>query len=287
MRLYDISEENDVVIYSQEEYFRLLSLEDSITNNAIDFFRKGIPTLISKITGSINIFNFGSKDIDIKELENDLIITQKNHLKSYYLYYRDLLVQIPEGFKGEFLPYVTELNDISTNLVNYTHNLLMEYRFVLSSIITNTDQRTSLKDLTANYERAAASRKELENRLKKYFTDTVRSRDKLGSVLPTYSDAAELVRQTKQLNLFLKRQDLKELHQSVRTIVDLLTVLEDNVKKKDITEISPKVIKNISKGAYEIASYIDQIVIFYYSAASAVSCVKLLMEKLKNLDVRV
>lgn len=270
--------------YSHEEFLERLALESSIKTNVIAFFQDALPSLTQKLKGYVSSLKFEEQHPNIQSIEKDYADLEHAHLEKRFLLHRDILVQVPEGFKGEFLPYVHALDAMGAKLYEQTHQLLTEYRFVLSSILTNQEQRTSLKDLTASYEKVAAARSKLEHGIAPFFEDSAVSRARLISVLPSFREGRELVRATKRLNQYTDVKQLRTLQQSVKEVVEVIDVLEAQVAKSDMTEISPEIVKNIGLGAYELAQHIDKVVVFHYAVLSIIGCVEQLMKKMKELQ---
>lgn len=283
MKFNQIVVENVNVSYSREEFLNQLALESSFKDNVASLFQKGIPSLVEKFKAYINEGNKPDEDPSITALDANLSATQRHRLEEHYLTYRDVLVQVPEGFKGEFLEYALELNSIGSSLFEQTHKLLTEYRFALSSILTNAEQRTSLKDLSANYERTAAARADLGKRLSAFFQDNTVSRARLVDVLPQYKSAKDLVRQIKELHRVSGNKQLEEIQTSVKTVVEYLSLVETRLADESISDVSPTVVKNIANGAHELALYVDAVVAYHYAAVSLITCVDLMLKKMSDL----
>jgi hypothetical protein len=283
MKFGQLAVESAPVVLSEQEFFEKLSLEGSMANNIIEFFRDALPNITSKLKGYVTGLTFKNENLGAHSLDANYGAMEKNSLSSNFLRHRDTLVQVPEGFTGEFLPYVQELSDIGTSLYSQTNKLISEYRLVLASIISNPEQRTSLQDLTASHAHAAAAREELADRLKVFNNGNDTARSKLGIVLPRYAEAHTLATATKRLAALVEEPSLKKIQTLVRETVELLCLMEDSVKKRDMTAISEEVVKNVAQGAYSLAQYIDQVVVFYYAAISTVTCVELMFQDMSSL----
>lgn len=283
MKFNDFAVESAPVRYTHEELLNRLALESSLYVNVADFFKESLPSVGERLKALVSKFSFTDIVPQVYSWIPSFAPQVRNKLENEYLIYRDVLVQVPEGFKGEFLPYIEELISVASELNEHTNKLLSEYRFVLSSIITNKEQRTSLKDLSENYERTATAREQLSKRLAAYFSNDTVGRARLITVLPRFADAQELLRKSKDLSKFVDQKSLKEMQRSIREITEILELLEKQLKKEEITNISPAVVKNIAIGAHELAQYIDAVVAFHYASISIITCVNMLIDKLKEL----
>lgn len=283
MRFFDIATESAPALMTEEQFFQRLALEGSVTENVVDFFRTGLPSLTEKLKGYVSALTFSDEKSDL--LPSTWFDSRKEkELEARYLHYRDTLVQIPEGFVGEFLPYVLELTEIGTKLFEQTHKLLTDYRFTVASLVSNKNQRTSITDLTASYTKAASAREDLAKKLARYFENDTRSRARIVQVLPTFKEHRDLLTAIRTLEKLSKQKPLESVQRSVREVAETLGIFDSQLKSEDVTDISPKAVKNVATGAYELARYIDQVVAYHYAAISITTCVRLLMEKMKTFE---
>jgi len=285
MKFYKLALENSATCFTEAQFMNELALESTMATNVIDFFRRSLPIMTNELKDYVSHFRTPDQEIDLTAIDSNYATSERHKLERYYTSWREVLVQVPEGFKkGEFLPYVMALNSIGSNLFEQTNKLISEYRFALSSIISNKEQRTSLKDLSYNYEGITSARSELEERIASFFESTTTSRYRLIDVLPRYSDSKRLIGETKQLARLVSIKQLTQIKTLVNETVSVLMVLENQITKGDMSDISPQVVKNIAQGAYELAKYIDSIAVFYYAGVSIITCVNLLFDKIKDFE---
>lgn len=286
MRYIDAAHGDATALMPEKEFFRKLALESSITENVVEFFRDGFPSLNRTLKASVDFFKSSP---DSHNSDNHLQLfwfdsKREAVLQASYANYRAVSVAIPEGFTGEFAPYVASMIDCGVALRASLQELLLEYRVIVSSMVTNKTNQLSLKDLTANFNKCKDIRENAAKTMSSYFSADTRSRAKLGTVIPVIRDFRPLSENTRRLESMVTKKSLTEIQRSISEVVQVLDMLENQLQSKDVTDISPKAVKNIAAGAYELAKFVDQLVAFNYAALSIVTCVKSSFEQIKKFN---
>lgn len=278
MRFFNAVEPHSALL-TESQFYHQLATEATLTDNVVDFFRTGLPSLVGKVKDFASILTF--------QTENEMTLDgmdrrKERQLEGSFLQFRDVLIQVPEGFQGEFLPYVRDLNQLGLTLFEQADQLLSSYRFTLAALVSDKGNRTAVRDMSVQYKKASEAREAIVKQLATHFHSDVRSRSRLVDVLPTYRDCHALIAETKALQLRVNPKQLKQIQRSVREIAETMQVLENQVSSKDVIGISPRVVSNVADGAYELARYVEQIAAYHYASLSIVGCVKQLVEKIKT-----
>lgn len=269
---------------TEEEFNSRLSLEAHFADNVIVFFKDSISSITSLFRNLLPKFDKVKNKIDINTLESRLSSLEHKKLDIKYLSYRNILIQVPEGFQGEFLECVIDMNRIGQELISNTEKLFKEYQTFISALISNPSRLESSKDILALCDKFVDHRVELSSRIGKYYNNSTNSRDKLGTVIPRFKDLRDLNKQIKILKSKVELSEIKKIEALVSATSKLLGVIEQRVTSKETSEIDSRIVKNISKGAYELARYVDQVVVYYYNSMTLIGCYSVLLDKLNKLE---
>jgi hypothetical protein len=270
-----------------EEFYRQLSLESMVTTNVIAFFRQGLPTLIAKLKEGFELLGQDVATPNTSRLDGYYTQTERNNLGKYYLTYRDVVVQVPEGFRGDFLSCADAYNAIGNNIFAHFDKLITQYRFLVGSFVSDKSQQVTQKDLTLQYKETIAAREAIVKVMAEFMGSHVGSRARLVTVLPQYQQSRPLITAVKTLDKKVTIKQLQSVRTSVRETVEILDVLEKQIKEQNVSEVSPQMVMGIAKGAEEIAKYVEQTMLYCYSAISLVTCVDLMFKQVSELKTSI
>lgn len=228
----------------------------------------------TKINGDIKLINSLNKDLHSK-------IKLVNYTEN-----RELLISVPEGFKGNLTEYSKLLNELTLKIYPEANKLLTEYKFIISGFLTNKDEKISLKDYTTFFNQIKRQRENFTNDISEYFTNnSATSKAKLGSVIDKFSDIEVIIKNINAINTVRAGNTLFDVSETTKDIVTILDTIIERVSKGDINNVSGQSAMNLSEGAYEIGKYIEFISIFNYKLEQATSTVTKLLEQL-NEEIR-
>lgn len=255
------------VAISLESQLQRIAVESEVLVNLIETFKTTIPNFVNNLK-DVNLHFLDSlkeqtkSDISLSKKEKK-VIEIASHID--FLNFGERLVSVPEGFKGNLLSYAQLLNKTATEAYQVQNTVLNEYSAILSSFITNKEDKISLKDHTEFFSRIKSKRLELSNQLS-HFTGPVTgvSKSKLKNVLSRISDIEPLLKEASKLSNQHSRARLTDIHASVSSCVDLLDIIIKNVSEGKIDNVSPNATKNISAGAFEVAKYVEFVGIIYF-----------------------
>jgi hypothetical protein len=270
---------------SLESHMQRLALESEVLSNVIDTFRTGIPSLLSSI-GSV--FSSSNNDEqftqDIKEASQKYRDLKPKLAHARIANYDKTLIQVPEGFKGNLSDYATTLLHVSDNIYKEANNVLGEYTALLSSFITNKDDKLSLKDYTDFYKKVGQKREQMNEEIARYFPErSDLSRQYLGTCVKRMEDVATLLDHSSKLADVRKRHTLKDISLSVKKATDLLQIIVDQSRKDGIDKISGASAMNISTGAYELGKYVEFISIYCFKVDQLIHTTNVLMKQLDEV----
>ena len=267
-----------------------LSLEAINVANVIEVFKGVLPDLVGKIKQTLeniprytDIIHKNKLTSDIK-LINSLNKELSDKIKlTNYVDRRELLISVPEGFKGNLVDYTILLNGLTSKIYPEANKLLTEYKFIISGFLTNKDQKISLKDYTTFFNSIKRQRENFTSDVSEFFTNnSSTSRAKLGSVINKFSDLDIIIKNVTEANIVRKDNILSDISQSTNEITKVLDTIIDRVSKGDISNISGASAKNLAEGAYEIAKYIEFVSIFNYKVEQATATLLNLLSQLNE-----
>lgn len=221
---------------------------------------KGTKSFLSEKTSSLytslfNMFYWGSKNKD-PELVT-MFKQTKTDLKNFkYTDIRNLEVQVPEGFTGNFTSYLELLAKISKNFSNnLVTDFIQPFDLYIGKMIANNTLITS-SSYTHN-----ATVKDIEKYRKdiaKYFKGTRNNVAKIGDIFNNIKDidlAIDVGIDTWYVLGDKKNIDVKDsVDQLNDKLIRLIDIIND---KSNNISVSPKVLKELSQLTYDLAKLVE------------------------------
>lgn len=270
---------------SLESRMDRLALESNILANVIGAFKNVVPELREKLVNAFDSLK-GADDLtkEVNEVIKSFKKVEKKIPHASYLNVAKVVVSVPEGFKGNMLDYLTFLNSISEEIFRDANKVLGEYNVVLSSFISNKQDKITLKDHTALFKRVKERRVQITEKIATFFpTTSVTSKQRLSDVCERFADLEPMSKVVELLGRERKSHNLKEISASVRQITDLLNIVVDDVQKNGIENVSGAAAMNISEGAYELGKFIELVAIYRTLVDQSITAAKDLFEKLDKI----
>lgn len=270
---------------SLESQINQLALESNVISNVINSFRNVIPNITDDL-----------KAMALRLVETDTLtkefITANQHFSKLerkipdasFVNYSKTIVSVPEGFSGNMLNYLKFLDSLSTEIFKEANSVLGDYNLVLSSFISNKQDKISLKDHTTLFERIKERREEILKNIKQFFPSTsVNSRKRFGDVVERFGELPEIMKVLEHLNRERKGHNLKEIANAVRESVEMLDIVIEEVKKNGVTNVSGNSAMNISQGAYELARFVELVAIYRNMVDIAVTSASRMIVQLEEI----
>jgi len=268
-------------VQSLEQMAQVISLESSFVDNAVSRMKDFFPKLGEQLTNILSKLNISSYDNPSLEILKEYKVLSKRLSQNNFLEYQSVLVQIPEGFQGNFLDYVNSLNRVQNVIFKEAFELIAEYNLVLSSFITNKEDKTSLRVHTQVYTRADAKRQQILKELGVYFKeDDNLSKAELRKVISRFSDVSLVVDAVVELTKDNHVDNLKKIQRSVNECVSYIDKIVSN---NEIQTISGYASKQLSECAMSVARYVELCAYFEYKVRQASQSVDLLVKTLDKV----
>lgn len=260
----------------QHLYGRLV-VESISSGNVLSVFRRIIPKARDLISGFFEGLSSlaGSSKTDYKEMDSIYSKVIKEITKLNFLAYKDTLVSVPEGFQGKLEPYLKFM--LTTGRLNLELGLkaVRSYNVELSAFLSNADIRTSLHTHNELYTKIRQERMQQEKALAVFFKKgNTLSRRPLGSLMDRFSDLETCFRSATALESSRKEQNYQLMLDEIKRSVELLDLIRQRSEEGSIEKISGPMAEHLARGAYEIASYAENTVIYGYHLETITSTVR-------------
>lgn len=209
--------------------------------------------------------------IQLKNKVHSRIVEQTKNLP--YVTYKDMIIMVPEGFRGNLLSYLKTIMPLRRSMVARTEQIMGDYRDQLSMFLTNKAERETMDDYSLRTKKIAKERDSIEGEIRRHFNDRdTKSRVRLGQVISRFSELPEIFRAAEELNQLRTNSDLSKLTSLTTEINDVFGLIKKRLDDGTIEEISGQSAKNISEGAYQTAKFMEltSIVIFNTEVMSTV-----------------
>ena len=270
---------------SLEHQLQVISIEASVISNLIDSIKNIFPDLSEKfkvtqqVTKDLTDTEQAFKDHRLDK-DQQFVIKELEHFN--YMDIAELTTMVPEGFNGSFIEYM-HVMEKSLNRINSLNNEVMQpFYILLSSFLTNKEDRNSLKDFTPVYNKLKESRQELIKEVGSFFNTGHDSSRKIGVVIKRNSDFKTLFVKMNSLKKTIDSIDIKAIKDNLNKTIELMDLVVQRVQEKSIDSVTPEVAKNLSFGAYEVASEVEFFSVIYFKMIVLNTCIDFLTKKLSN-----
>lgn len=273
---------------SVEQQLDRIAFESNFTGNLIELFKNTLPNVVQKIHEAVSS-SFISKEPDAavnigRQLKGDYKSLSKKLETSNFINFKDMLVQVPEGFKGNFVQYLDFQDKVFNQVIANGNELLSEYSVILAAFITNKENKLSLKDHTGFYKKIQAERLEFTKGFDKFFNVNSDSPlQRLQQIVGRFEDIEDVVDKTVKLETNTKQSNLNEIQASVKKISGYLDILITQVQDQSVSNVSGSAARNIAEGAFEVAKFVEFISLFHFRTEQSVQTTKKLIDKLNEV----
>jgi len=267
---------------SLELQLEQLALEANFLPNVINSFKKTLASLFNSLKDSEAAIK-GLLDKKEVSLANVKIYGESVKVtdKIIYTNYGERLISKPENFQGHFLDYAEVLHSVASDLYKLRAEVMPQYIGVLSSFLTNKDDKIALKDYTNIYTKLANERASATGKLKQFFPkDNGLSKVEFKKVVARLADLKPLYNTTSTLDKLQVKSNLVIIQNDVTQCTELLNMLIEQVNNGSITNISSNAAMNIANGAYEVAKFVEFVGVVYFDSMVFINIVNRLAEEM-------
>ncbi len=280
--------DNYTEVLSLEESIDRMALESSILLNIADTFKSILPKLSEKLHAVFDNTRGTHSEISVgvSPLFKEFVKLDKDMSKELsslnYVELGNILVSVPEGFKGNLLEYNKLLLTISDTIYATSLQIIQEYHGILSSFITNKENQTSVKDYKDFFNRISRTREPLESSLNSFSSNGTRSRIYFKDVIGRISDLKDLSDVTNKLFSQHVLVNLGSIKEAVFKLTSMLDIIIDQMAKQDISKVSKAAASNIAEGGYMVGQQVEFLSLFYYRCSVSLQSTVNLYRQLKE-----
>jgi hypothetical protein len=274
-------------VQSLEQMAQVITLESSFVDNAIFRINEFFPKLSNQLSDTVSSFtgeNFGGYDtpkITAFQAQRDFKVISKRVQSHNFLDFQDVLVQVPEGFEGNLIDYLRLLDRIHLDVFKETLEVIGDYNIVLSSFITNKEDKTSLRVHTQVYTRADAKRQQVLKDIAGFFKhDSDLSRLPLRKVIARFADMEQLTDAAVDLT---KDNHIKNLEKVKSAVNETVTYLDKIMANKETSEVSGYAAKQLAESAMSVARLVETCSIYAFKTRQAIECTRSLVETIDKV----
>lgn len=282
----------DVNFFSLDSGLKRLALEAFHSSGDKGNFFSVLSSLVSSLASPLKLLNSAIEDFKTN-INGDVDLSAFTDSPDKTMFnYGPLLISVPEGFKGKYIPYLTYLNE---TLVPYTETvtgLLNEYVSVLAAFNNSTDYREALSTNNDILNRSRTQRLLIEKSIVGFFKNNNKfgqehmSKQRLKEVVDRMSDIEILQTLRNDLIRAKKQSNIKQIHSLTLEVDESSHVILENNEVKNSDRISGAIMKKLSDGLREIASAVELVAILHFRSSQAIATSGNTLNFIKQLDKR-
>lgn len=230
------------------------------------------PILVSDVKGFFNKFSPNAPGAVLNINKNEFI---KEITKHPYLDISPLAAFVPEGLDVTYLEYAKVLEEAALHASGVLNGVMSEYSTFLGQIISNADAKLSTISFNKEHENLEHNRYRLNEELGDCFKHgSTITEVNLGKVVKRNLEWEEVFKSTDLVIKLINSVDRSALNKKIAECVQYLDIILDKVKRNELDNLSPEGIKNLSVGAYNIASELEFFSACYYKVLAYCNCVE-------------
>ena len=258
-----------------------IAMEAFLSNNLPGLLKDIFPAMVTGFTNFTSQFAPSEPAIALTSKQSEFM---KELSKHSYLDIAPLTAYVPEGLSVKYLDYATFLLEAVNHIAHIGTVTLPAYSTFLSQVISNTDQKFSTTSFERTYSEMDSKRKILNLDLGVCFKQGSTKTDvTIGDVVSRNSDWPMVFKTTENITHVINSVDRKALHKKISECAELLTVIMNKIKRNEFEGVSPQLVKNLSDGAYQMASELEMYASLHYKALTYVESVNRTIARFKEI----
>lgn len=263
---------------------RDIAVLESFTMTSIqEMAYKLIPNIVDEFKGIISSFSTTKPAIQLTSKQKDFL---KEIAKHPYFDLTPLYVYVPEGLQTSYKTYCEALRDA----LKYAEAIPVElsnYQTFISRLLSNDDDLKSTDYVEFKYK---TLNKELDasiNFTSKCFKKNNHDTEvKYGQIIQNHSEWQVVFQEINLLATEIEKINRTELLKQVENITELLEMLKNKIKRKEINNISPEMLAKIADYTYIVARYMEYYSVTYFRIKALVECLNQTVDKVYGICTR-
>lgn len=261
-----------------------IALESEVLGNMVSSVANYFPAMhqhVQPLSSNVSAL-IGTIKKGLSRTENK--ISEELEKLDYVGHTRYMKIEVPEGFTGNMVAYLSELLIAFTYFRESTEPAMQDYYVLISSILTNKEAKKSLTDHTPEYTKLEKSRLALNSKINGMFQEkSSQAISTFGKHFGKNEELKEAHALAVALEKALAKADLDGVQDQTAKIADAMAILSEQAQEGKIAYLTAPVTKSLSQGAFEIARQVEFLSVNCYRAIGILKCLEGNQERFKRL----
>lgn len=220
------------------------------------------PSMVKELIGFTDQFQPDAPAIVMTSRQAEFV---KEISKHPYLEISAFAAFTPEGLNVTYHKYSSELLLAVMHASRILAGGMTAYSTFLAQLVTNTEQKFSSVSFDKAYKDLAQERNKLNTAIGDCFKrGSTKTESTLGDVIDRNGDWQHVFHNGDNMTKLINSVDRKALNKKINECKELLEVIIKKIDRNEFDSMSPQVIKNLSDGAFQIASELEFYAVVYY-----------------------
>lgn len=247
-----------------------VSLESISGADIRNLLTNAFPSIVSEVKSYFSQFNPSDRSV---MLAFDKYGFNKELGKHNYMDIGPLSAFIPEGLDVKYIPYSEELVKAAEHAAKVLSGTMATYTVFLSQLINNADAKLASDSFDKVYENLSKEREQINAALGKCFKKgSTKSETTISEVVDRNNDWQKVFENADVMVKLIESVDRKALNKKIEESTKLLEVIMEKIRRDEFVGMSPEVIRNLSDGAYCMASELEFYSVTHYKILAFTTC---------------
>lgn len=239
----------------------IAALESEAFAQATAVLSNILPSMVTGFSSFVNRFN--PTDMFTALTPHDKFL--RDLPKHAYMDISPLTAFVPEGMNATYIEYSNELLEAAKHAAGVLDNIMSPYSVFLARLVTNKEQQLSSMPHNIEFSKLGKTRDVINSALGKCFkvgsTETQKS---IGDVVSRNAEWAGVFLNMDAMSKLVMHVDRKALNKKVEENAKYLEQLMNKVKRGELDNVSPEVVRSMAEGAFQAASELEFFAATYY-----------------------
>lgn len=201
-----------------------------------------------------------------------------------YLDIAPLAAFVPEGLDVTYSKYSEELMPAVAHASKILSGVMTSYSTFLSQLISNSDLKLSTQSFEKIYTELTKEREKLNVEIGKCFKrGSTKAEVTIGDVVDRNADWHNVINSADVMLKLINGVDRKALNKKINECSDLLDVILAKMNRNEFEGMSPEIIRNLSDGAYQVASELEFYSVTFYKVMAYSASISNTVEHFENV----
>lgn len=247
-------------------------------------FKDAFPAIGESLKGFLGLFR--AEDPPIK-LTRDQQAFVNMVSKTNYLEVAPIAAYVPEGMKLTWLDYMDRLEPAVVHSTQVLDEVMNEFTTFMGGLLNNHDHKYSTQSFERKYQMWEKERQAMHKALAGAFDDHHGTQTSIGKVIDRNADWATVFKRLDAMVNTLNGVSRDKLNAKIAEASMLIDrVIAKGVDRKELDDMSPQTMANLSEGAYGVAREVEFYTAVYYKVDALANAVTSTMEHFAKVHTR-